>query len=87
MNCARVKAAVSGFEAEFGDKVRIHTISVDTPEGEAAVKKYNFQSHGLVLFDPQGQLIHKRRDHMAKADEVHQILVSQLRPQHQDGGT
>ena len=34
------------------------------------MKKYNFQSHGLVPFDPQGQLIHKRRDHTAKADEV-----------------
>ena len=58
---------MSGFEAEFGDKVRIHTISGRHPEGEAAVKKYNFQSHGLVPFDPQGQLIHKRRDHYGQS--------------------
>lgn len=87
MNCARVKAAVSGFESEFGGQVRVHTVPVDTPEGKAAVKKYNFQSHGLVMFDPAGQLIHKRRDHMAKAEEVHQILISELRPRPRDGGT
>jgi hypothetical protein len=86
MNCARVKAAVSGFEAEFGGQVRVYTIPVDTPEGQAAVKKYDFQSHGLVMFDPAGQLIHKRRDHMAKADEVHQILAHALRPLRLDGG-
>lgn len=55
MSCARVKAAVSGFEAEFGGKVRVRTMQCDSPEGKAAAQKYGFLSHGMVIFDRYGR--------------------------------
>lgn len=87
MNCARVKAAVSGFEAEFNGRIGVRTVPVDTDEGKAAIKKYDFQSHGLVLFDPSGQLIYKRRDHMAQAKEVTQMVQGLFGVHPGDGGT
>lgn len=79
MNCARVKAAVSGFEQEFGGRVKVRTIECDSPEGKEAVRRYDFQTHGMVIFDPEGQLIHKRRDHMASGEDARAVLRSVMR--------
>lgn len=86
MNCARVKAAVSGFESQFSGRIGVRTVPVDTEEGKAAIKKYDFQSHGLVLFDSSGQLIYKRRDHMAQAKEVTQVVYGLFGMRPPDGG-
>jgi hypothetical protein len=87
MDCARVKAAVSGFEPEFCGRIGVRTVPVDTDEGKAALKMYAFQSHGLVLFDSSGQLIYKRRDHLAQAKEVTQVVYGLLGKRPCDGGT
>lgn len=78
---------MSGFEAEFNGRIGVRTVPVDTEEGKAAIKKYDFQSHGLVLFDPSGQLIYKRRDHLAQAKEVTQVVYGLFGRRPDDGGT
>lgn len=75
MACAKVKAAVSGFEKEFGKRVRVRTMECDSPEGKAAAQRYGFQSHGIVIFDPRGQVAFMRRDHLVNATEVHRFLA------------
>lgn len=65
----------------------MRTVDVETPEGKAALKKYDFQSHGLVLFDPSGRLIYKRRDHMAQAKEVTQVVRGLFGVSPADGGS
>lgn len=78
MSCTKVKAAVTGFPSEFGDRVRVRTIECDTPAGKAAAKKYGFQSHGLVIFDRRGELLFVRRDHRVDSREVHAVLARAL---------
>ena len=83
MACAKVKAAVSGFAAEFGGRVRVRVMECDSPEGKAAAARYGFQSHGIVIFDPHGQVAFMRRDHLVNAPEVHRFLseaVAKLPP-------
>src|SRR5579859_4474120 len=70
MSCARVRAAVSGFEKDFGGRVQVRTIPNDSEEGVAARMKYDLQSHGIVLFSPAGEPIYKRSEHRVSADEV-----------------
>lgn len=72
---------MSGFEAEFGGKVRVRTMQCDSPEGKAAAQKYGFLSHGMVIFDLYGQVMFLRRDHLVNAAEAHQILVAALAKQ------
>ena len=76
MACAKVKAAVSGYEAEFGGRVRVRTLECDSPEGKAAAQRYGFLSHGIVIFDPHGQVAFMRRDHLVNAAEVHHFLTA-----------
>ncbi len=69
---------MSGFEAEFGGQVRVRTMQCDSPEGKAAAQRYGFVSHGMVIFDPYGQVMFMRRDHLVTAPEAHQALVTAL---------
>jgi|JI10StandDraft_1071094.scaffolds.fasta_scaffold337677_2 hypothetical protein len=75
MACAKVKAAVSGFDSEFAGQVRVRTVECETPEGKEVARRYGFQSHGLLIFDPQGELLFVRRDHSVDAAEVHRVLA------------
>ncbi len=81
MACAKVKAAVSGFEREFVGQVRVRTVACDTPEGKAVASRHGFRSHGLLIFDPWGKLLFVRRDHSVDAAEVHRVLAEALAKQ------
>jgi len=67
---------VSGFEKDFGGRVRLKFAENDTPEGRAAATRYGFSSHGIVIFDPAGRLVFLKKDHLVNADEVHRFLVA-----------
>lgn len=75
-----MRAAVSGFESEFGGRVGVRTVDVDTKEGKAALKRYDFRTHGLVMFDPVGRLLYKRADHAVAPVDVHDLLFGLLNP-------
>lgn len=81
MACARVKAAVSGYDTEFAGQVRVRTVECTTPEGKAVASRYGFQSHGLLIFDPRDQLIFVRRDHFVDPAEVHRVLAEAVAKQ------
>jgi len=69
-----VQTAVSGLEAEFGDRITATNENATTPEAMAIVEKHGFANHGLVIRSTDGTTVWSQPDHEVKMDEVHQKL-------------
>ena len=78
MSCARVLHGLDGFEREFGARVTVRTVDCFSPEGVAAAHKYGFVTHGIVVADPDGQLLFEEKDHGVSADDVRVIVRREL---------
>jgi hypothetical protein len=74
MICAKLKPAVSGFAQEFPGKVAAENVDATTPEGAAAVKSLGFQSHGLAIRSPDGNVLWKQPDHTVRIEDVREEL-------------
>ncbi len=78
MVCARLMPAVSGLESDFPGRVESRNVDSTSEEGTTAVRELGFQSHGIVVRDPQGRAIWKQADHAVSLDDVRTALRSLL---------
>ena len=78
MSCARVLHGLEGFAGEFGTRVTVRTVDCFSKEGVAAAHKYGFVTHGIIVADPDGQLVFEEKDHGVSADDVRVIVQREL---------
>ncbi|MEW6430125.1 MAG: hypothetical protein AB1730_01345 [Myxococcota bacterium] len=57
---------MSGFEQEFDGRVRVRTVPHLAPEAKAAVERFGWSSHGLVI-TRGGRVVYTASDHRANA--------------------
>ncbi len=74
-----MQSAVSGLEDEFPRKVQAKNVDCESPEGRAAVKELGFDSHGLAVRDPSGQVLFKQADHAVQVQDVRAAIKRSLK--------
>jgi hypothetical protein len=77
--CARNVAAVRDLERELPGRVVVRLVDSFAPEGRAAAERYAFNSHGIVVFDRDGALLFKQRDHAVNPADVGAVVRARLR--------
>ena len=78
MSCARVRHGLDGFAAHFGARVTVRTVDCFSAEGVAAAHKYGFVTHGIIVADPDGQMVFEEKDHGVSADDVRVVVEREL---------
>jgi hypothetical protein len=73
-----VQAAVSGYEEEFGEGIRVAAVDATTPQAKIVVESLGFKNHGLVIQSADGEVLFKQPDHEVKLDEVHAWVAQRL---------
>jgi hypothetical protein len=61
---------VSGLETELHGQVRVRTVPHLAPEAKAAVARFDWASHGLVV-TRGGEVLYVAGDHRANAYDAH----------------
>lgn len=64
---------MSGLENELHGQVRVRTVSSLEPEAKDAVKRFGWQSHGLVI-RRGGAVLYSAADHRANGYDAHVAL-------------
>ena len=65
---------MSGFEQEFPDRVVAVNKDATTPEGIEECTALGFQSHGLVVRQPDGAVAFKQADHAVNVDQARDAI-------------
>jgi hypothetical protein len=73
-----VQTAVSGYEEEFGEGIRVAEVDATTPQAKIVVESLGFKNHGLVVHSGDGEVLFKQPDHEVNLDEVHAWVAQQL---------
>lgn len=68
---------MSGFPTELHGKVRVRTVPHLDPEAKAAVARFDWQSHGLVIRRGE-RLVYSAGDHRANGYDAHVALRLEL---------
>lgn len=71
------RAAVSGLTAEFHGQVTVRTVPHLAPEAKAAVARFEWQSHGLVI-RRGSRIVYTASDHRANGYDAHVALRLEL---------
>lgn len=68
---------MSGLPAELHGKVRVRTVPHLDPEAKAAVARFDWQSHGLVIRRGE-RIVYTAGDHRANGYDAHVALRLEL---------
>ncbi len=68
---------MSGLETELHGKVHVRTVPHLDPEAKAAVKRFDWQSHGLVIRRGD-RIVYTAGDHRANGYDAHVALRLEL---------
>jgi hypothetical protein len=66
---------VNGLEKKHHGALQCEVLDATTPENKAQIHEYGFGSHGLVIFDAQGNLKKKLDGHLMREPEINQALA------------
>jgi len=65
---------VNGLEKEFEGALECEILDAFTPENKEQIKAYGFGSHGLVIFDAEGNVKKKLDGHLMRDPEIRAAL-------------
>lgn len=71
------RAAVSGLTTEFHGQVTVRTVPHLAPEAKAAVERFQWASHGLVI-RRGSRIVYTASDHRANGYDAHVALRLEL---------
>lgn len=71
------RAAVSGLTTELHGAVRVRTVPHLAPEAKAAVERFDWASHGLVI-RRGSRIVYTASDHRANGYDAHVALRLEL---------
>ncbi len=71
------RAAVSGLTNEFHGEVTVRTVPHLAPEAKAAVERFQWASHGLVI-RRGSRIVYTASDHRANGYDAHVALRIEL---------
>ena len=71
------RAAVSGLTNEFHGQVTVRTVPHLAPEAKAAVERFQWASHGLVI-RRGSRIVYTASDHRANGYDAHVALRIEL---------
>lgn len=66
-----------GLELELHGRVRVRTVSSLAPDARAAVRRFDWQSHGLVI-QRGDRVVYTASDHRANGYDAHVALRLEL---------
>jgi len=70
-----VTAIVNGLEQEYGAEVTAEFLDATTPENKQKIQtEFGFKTHGLVIYDGDGELLQKLDGHLLKEPEIRGAL-------------
>jgi hypothetical protein len=62
--------AVSGFEAEFPERVKAQNVDATNAESRRVVQDLGFKNHGLVIRSADGTVLWRQADHDVAIGDV-----------------
>ena len=77
--CQGVKATVETMPSQYPGQLTVRTVEHLEPEGVAAVKRYDFKRHGLVITRGD-EVLFRQPDHRVEVEQVRLALARLVRP-------
>ena len=65
---------MNGLEIEFEGALKCEILDVFEPENQNKIKAYGFGSHGMVIFDPKGNIKKKLDGHILDEPQIRAAL-------------
>lgn len=84
--CSSTRKALADFPARYAQRVAVRTLLHLEPEAQKAVKRYAFDSHGLVLHAGD-RLVYRAADHRVRLSDLTVAIERELRAADAAAGT
>ncbi len=63
-----------GLEKEYQGALKCEVLDATTSDNKTQIQSYGFGSHGMVIFDAQGEVQKKLDGHLMREPEIRQAL-------------